>query len=52
MVFDFILNLKFPAPTIFIGPFGRYFSAPKLCQIPETNNIPDYISGIFNGLKV
>ena len=34
------------------GPSGRLFYAPKICQIPETENIPDEISRILNGLEV
>ena len=34
------------------GPSGRLFYAPKICQIPETDNNPDKTSGTFNGLKV
>ena len=37
---------------MYFGPSGRYFYAPKICQIPEIDNISDDISGIFNGLKV
>ena len=37
---------------MFVGPSGRYLYAPKICQSPEINNIPDEISNIFNGLKV
>ena len=46
------LNLLFPAPPMFVGPSGRYYYAPKICQIPEIDIIPDVISSIFNGLKV
>ena len=34
------------------GPSGRLFYAPKICQIPETDNNPDKTSSTFNGLKV
>ena len=37
---------------MFFGPVGGSNYASKICQIPEIDNIPDEISGIFNGIKV
>ena len=37
---------------MFVGPSGRYYYAPKICQIQEINIIPDEISSNFNALKV
>ena len=37
---------------MFFGPVGGSNYASKICLIPEIDNIPDEISGIFNGIKV
>ena len=37
---------------MFIGPAVSSHYAPKICQIPETENIPDEISRIFNWVEV
>ena len=37
---------------MFIGPAVSSHYAPKICQIPEIENIPDEISRILNGLEV
>ena len=37
---------------MFLGRAGKFNYAPKICQIPETENIPDEIPRILNGLEV
>ena len=37
---------------MFFWPAVSSYYAPKICQIPEIENIPDEISRIFNWVEV